>query len=342
MKRLLSIALLFVGLTTHAQNSPQEWVKYTSDGYFYDIESGHNSQNLSEAKFKNDLLDLARANLSKQIQVRVAEVSQMDKNVVDGRSSILYTSMRSVSTDVDMQLAETRTHCDPASGKWYAIVFINKVEACNYYKNDIQMRISNLNNALNIADNYVSTGFKAKAKTELQNAMSQLEGAGKSFFWLNVFGMPEYQLNQLLDQMHRLEQTVKAKLVELEHGITYCVVCTADNFGSNYTKLQNELKGELSKLGCSFVDDAENADYVIRVEASAREYNKMTTAGGSAYFSYVDAAVAIDKNATGQRIFEDEISVKGSHTIGFEEAGRDGYKKVGKEISNLLKENIKQ
>ena len=178
--------------------------------------------------------------------------------------------------------------------------------------------------------------------TELQNAMSQLEGAGKSFFWLNVFGMPEYQLNQLLDQMHRLEQTVKAKLVELEHGITYCVVCTADNFGSNYTKLQNELKGELSKLGCSFVDDAENADYVIRVEASAREYNKMTTAGGSAYFSYVDAAVAIDKNATGQRIFEDEISVKGSHTIGFEEAGRDGYKKVGKEISNLLKENIKQ
>lgn len=341
MNRLLIVLLLLASLQLKAQNYPSEWMRYTTDAYFHDIEHGSNSQNLSEAKFKNDLLDLARTNLSKQIQVRVAEVSQMNKNVVDGRSSILYTSIRNVSTDIDMQLAETRTHFDPASEKWYAIVYINKEAACNYYNNDIQMRISNISSALRIADNYISTGFKAKAKAELQNAMPQLEGAGKSFFWLNVFGMPQYQLQPLLDEMNRLEQTVKAKLAELEHGITYCVVCNADNFGKKYTKLQNEVKGELSATGCNFVDDPAVADYIIRIEASAREYNKMNTAGGSAYFTYVDAAVAIDKNATGQRIFEDEISVKGSHTLGFEEAARDGYKKVSKEISNLLKDNVK-
>lgn len=341
MNRLLIVLLLLASLQLKAQNYPSEWMRYTTDAYFHDIEHGSNSQNLSEAKFKNDLLDLARTNLSKQIQVRVAEVSQMDKNVVDGRSSILYTSMRNVSTDVDMQLAETRTQFDPVSEKLYVIAYINKEEACNYYKKDIQMRISNLNNALNIADNYINTGFKAKAKTELENAMPQFDGAGKSFFWLNVFGLPGYQLNQLLDQVHRLEQNVKAKLVELEHGVTYCVVCNAKNFGKSYPKLQNELKGDFSKMGCNFVDDPKSADYVIRVEAESREYNQMNTAGGSAYFSYVDASVAIDKNATGQRIFEDEISVKGSHTLSFEEAGRDGYKKVSKEICDLLKENIK-
>lgn len=343
MNRIAAIALLLLAtLSLKAQNYPSEWVRYTSDGYFHDIESGRNSQNLPETRFKNDLLDLARTNLSKQIQVRVAEVSNMDKNVVNGRSSIVYTSMRSVSTDVDMQLAETRTQFDPASEKLYVIVYINKGEACNYYKNDVQMRISNLNNALNIADNYIRTGFKAKAKTELEDAMPQLDEVGKSFFWLNVFGMPEYQLGQLLDQVHQLEQTMKAKVAELEHGTTYCVVCTADNFGKKYAKLQNEVKGELSATGCNFVEDPNAADYVIRIEASAREYNQMNTAGGSAYFSYVDAAIAIDKNATGQRIFEDEISVKGSHTISFEEAGRDGYKKISKEISKILKENIYQ
>lgn len=342
MNRFIAIFLsLIVGLATQAQNYPSEWVKYTSDGYYHDIESGRNSQNQPETRFKNDLLDLARSNLSKQVQVRVAEVSKMDKNVVDGHSSILYTSMRSVSTDVDMQLAETRTQFDPASEKLYVIAYISKEDACNYYKNDVQMRISNLNNALSIADNYIRTGFKAKAKTELENALQQFDGAGKSFFWLNVFGMPEYQLNQYLDQVNHLEQTMKAKLAELEHGVTYCVVCNAKNFGKSYPKLQNELKGELSKMGCNFVDRPESADYVIRVEASSREYNQMNMAGGSAYFSYVDATVAIDKNATGQRIFEDEISVKGSHTLSFEEAGRDGYKKVSKDISNLLKENIK-
>ena len=342
MNRIVSIIiLLFTVFSLKAQNYPSEWVKYTSDGYFHDIESGRNSQNLSDTKFKNDLLDLARANLSKQIQVRVEEVSRIDKNVVDGRSTILYSSERNFTTDVDMQLAETKSQYDLVSDKQYVIVYINKQEACNYYKNDVQMFISNVNNTLNIAENYIRSGFKSKAKTELQNALPLFDEAAKSFFWLNVFGMPEYQLQQYLDQVHQLEQTIKSKLSELEHGVSYCVVCNADNFGKKYVKLQNELKGELSASGCNFVDDPMSADYIIYVDASAREYNKMSNAGGTAYYTYVDASVAIDKNATGQRIFEDEISVKGSHTLSFEEAGRDGYKRVSKEISKLLKDNIK-
>ena len=153
--------------------------------------------------------------------------------------------------------------------------------------------------------------------------------------------MPKPLLQHHLNRVHHAEQSLKTKIAELEHSTTYCVLCTADNFGEPYPLLENEVKGELSATGCNFVDDPTAADYIIRIDASAREYNKMNTTGGSAYFTYVDAAVAIDKNATGQRIFEDEISVKGSHTLGFEEAARDGYKKVSKEISNLLKENIK-
>lgn len=342
MNRITATVLLLLAvISLKAQRCPSEWVKYTSDGYFHDIESGSNDQNLSDAKFKNNLLDLARSNLSKQIQIRVEEVSQIDKNVVDGYASILYSSKRNFTTDVDMQLAEAKSLFDPASGKLYVIVYINKEEACGFYKNDIKMFTSNVNNALNIAENYILTGFKSKAKTELQNTLPLFDGISKSFFWLNVFGLPEFQLQQYLDQVHQLEQTVKTKLAELEYSTCYCVVCNADIFGKKYAKLQNEVKGELSSRGCNFVEDPTAADYVIRIEASAREYNQMNTGGGSAYFTYVDATVAIDKNATGQRIFEDELSVKGSHTLSFEEAGREGYKKVSKEISNLLKETIK-
>ena len=134
------------------------------------------------------------------------------------------------------------------------------------------------------------------------------------------------------------EQTVKKLLSELEYGTTYCVVCTTDLFGQRYVKLANEVKGELSAQGCNFVDDASSADFVIRITASARKYNESY----GAYFTYVDAAVSIDKNATGQRIFEDEVSVKGSHTLSYDEAARDGFKKISKEISKMLKQNIKQ
>lgn len=340
MNRIVAIALLVtVGLFARAQ-CPSEWLQYTTSGYFYDVESAQNEQNLPEASLKSDLLDLARANLSKQIEVRVNEVSRIDKNVVNGNTDIRYTSQRHFTTDVDMKLAETRSIIDRASGKMYVIAYINKEEACNYYRKELQMLLSNVDQALEMAKNYINTGFKTKAKDELGKALPLFEQTSEPFFWFNVFGMDESQMSHYLDQVHQKEQSVKAKLAELEHGVTYCVVCRADNFGKNYPKLKNELKGELSKMGCNFVDEPENADYVIHIEASTREYNQMSTTNGSAYFGYVDATIVIDKNATGQRIYEDEISVKGSHTISFEEAGRDGYKRISKEISNLLKENI--
>ena len=57
MNRLLIVLLLLASLQLKAQNYPSEWMRYTTDAYFHDIEHGSNSQNLSEAKFKNDLLD---------------------------------------------------------------------------------------------------------------------------------------------------------------------------------------------------------------------------------------------------------------------------------------------
>ena len=77
MNRIITLAfLLLVGLFAKAQSYPLEWSNYTGQGYFFAIESGNNNEQKDEAKFRNDLLDLARANLSKQIQVKVEEVSQ--------------------------------------------------------------------------------------------------------------------------------------------------------------------------------------------------------------------------------------------------------------------------
>lgn len=333
MKRFFTIViLLFVGIATIAQNYPSEWAKYTSDGYFHDIES---------AQYKQDALDLALSNLAKQIQVRVKEVSQIDKQVVNGRSSINYNSQKNFSTDVDMDLVQTLSNYNGNLGKYYVIAYINKEEACNFYENEIKMLISNIDSHIAIADNYINTGFKTKAKEELQNTLALYSQKDKPLFWLNVFGLNDNMIQLYLNKINNNEQTIKSKLADLEYGVTYCVICTADNFGKNYSKLQNEIKGDLSTSGCNFVDDPNQADYVIYIDASSREYNQVNTSGGNAYFVYVDAVISIDKKATGQRVFEDEITVKGSHTMNYIEAGRDGYKKIRKEISEMLKENIK-
>lgn len=322
--------MLFVAVfAVSAQQYPSEWVRYTSDGYFHDIESSVNKQ---------EALDQARTNLARQIQVRVAEVSQMKKNSINGRSSISYSSSKTLSTDVDMNLSETKSYYDASQGKHYVMVFIDKAAACTYYENEVKMLISNTGNAITIADNYIGTGFKTKAKTELENALRLFDKAGNAFLWLNVFGLDDYKIQQYLNDVHGNEQTIKQKIADLEYGTTYCVICEADMFGKRYVKLANEVKGELSAQGCNFVNDAANADIVINISASARKYNQFQ----GAYFTYIDAVVSIDKTATGQRIFEDEVSIKGAHTLSYDEAARDGYKQITKEITKILKENIKQ
>lgn len=341
MKKLIAIAfLLFVGIISNAQDYPYEWRQYTSDGYFHDIESDTNDGGIPETQFKNNLFDIARSNLAKQIQLKVTEVSQMSKDVVNGNANIYYSSQRDFSTNVEMRFVESQSYLDVLTGKQYVIVFINKKEACDYYEREIKMLMGRIDNQIAIADNYISSGFKAKAKTELQNALKMFVESDDMFFWLNIFGLSDYQIQQYSTQIQEKERTVKSELADLEYGTSYCIICTADSFGKVYPKLKNEIKGDLSASGCNFVDDPDLADYVIHIDASAREYNKMTNAGGMAYFTFIDAAVSIDKVTTSQRIYEDEISVKGSHTLSYDEAARDGYKKIRKEISKMLKENI--
>ena len=261
----------------------------------------------------------------------------MDKQAINGHSSILYRSSASFSTDIDMSLAETKSYYNENLGKHYALVYIDKAATCTYYENQVKMLVSKSGNALTIADNYVSSGFKQKAKAELQKSLSLFDDVAKDFFWLNVFGLDEYRIQNYLNQVNNREQNIKQRLADLEYGTTYCVVGSADLFGKRYVKLMNEVKGELATSGCNFVDTPSEADVVINIQASARRYNEFQ----GAYFTYVDAAVSIDKKATGQRIFEDEVSVKGAHTLSYDEAARDGYKQIKKEIVKMLKENIK-
>lgn len=284
---------------------------------------------------------MARTNLAKQIEVKVNEVNLTNKEVVNGNANIHYSSHRMISTNVDMKFAESKSHIDIVNGRQHVIVYINKEQASKYYENELKQLISTTDNSLTIAENYKNSGFKSKAKEELNKALVALDNTRDLFFWLNVFGMPDYKPEQYINNINQLEQTIKKELSVLEYGTTYCIMCKADNFGHNYLKLRNEIKGDLSEAGCNFVDDLNTADYVIYIDAASRQYNTFVIGNVTEYFSYVDAVIAIDKVVTNQRIFEDEISAKGSHTLSFDEAGRDGFKKIRTEISKIIKENIK-
>lgn len=107
-----------------------------------------------------------------------------------------------------------------------------------------------------------------------------------------------------------------------------------------YSKLETDIKNELSTWGCRFTDNAVAADYVIDIKASVREQQKAEVEGKDFYTSYVDVELTIDNNVVNQRIYNDEISIKGIHTVNYEDAARDGYKKTVSEICKILRNEI--
>ncbi len=75
---------------------------------------------------------------------------------------------------------------------------------------------------------------------------------------------------------------------------------------------------------------------------SAREQNIAVLDGMTSYFAYADAQITIDKGATSQRIYENEISVKGGYTQNYTQAAKTAYKDLSKQLSEIIKESIKE
>ncbi|MDE5612959.1 MAG: hypothetical protein K2I90_13215 [Odoribacter sp.] len=335
--------LCLIGWTLNlsAQSCPPEWVKYTSGDYLYDIQSDNNNRGVSETDFKNQLLNAARANLAKKVQMQVKEEAGMNKSAVDGKSHVSYTSSTRFSTDVDLKFVDTRTLYNADTKEGLAIAFIEKATACMFYRNEIGRILDKVDNALKTANNYIVSGFKERAKAEVEAVLPEFSRTEEPFFWLNFFGVSRAETSELADKCNAREQAVKQLLADLKHGTLICLVCTADLFGRSYPTLQNELKGKLSAGGCSFTDNPAEADWVIRVKVSARKQKTAVLGGITSYFAYADALITIDKGITSQRIYEDEISVKGGHTRNYTEAAREAYKDLSKRLGEILKGSTK-
>ncbi len=339
MKRAwIILCVLGIGLCCRAQSYPPEWINYTSGEYLYDLQSDRNDGNRSGTELKAYLLNIARTNLAKQIQVRVQDIARLEKEAVDGRSSISYSSQTTFSTDVELKLVETKSLYDATSKTVYAIACIHRETACNYYNNELAILYNKVGNALVLADNFIAAGFKAKAQAELESALKCWDPIDANLLWINIFGASQAEVVGWQERFNASEQQIKARLADLKHATAIYLVCEADIFGQRSSDLQNKLKGVLAAKGCNFVTTPTNADWVITIRASAREFNAPTTFGVKTYHAYLDATIAIDKVATSQRIYEDTVSEKGSHTLSYRKAARaacnDLSKRLGQTISN--------
>lgn len=337
---ILAFVWTFLGL--NAQNCPPEWVKYTYGGYLYDIQHDVKPLNLLESDFKNHLLNTARTNLARQIEVRVKDSAELNKMSVDGKTKVSYSSTTNFLTELDLKLVETRAIYNSNTYEGYAIAYVNKAAAVNFYKNELSIISNKISNHIELANNYEESGFKKKAQNELNKTLELFSKVEEPLFWINVFGAEQSDLNKLQEDFNFTEQLIVRRMAELEHSNVIYISCVADIFGKPYTTMVNSIKGELSKKGCSFTSDPQSADWVINIICSSREYSSVKTGSNNTFFAYIDAKITIDKISTSQRIYENEITMKGGHTSGFNGAAKVGYQDISIELSKIININLNQ
>ena len=321
---------------------------YPTNSYF----SGFAMNNVNKGddldKALESIKTAARVEAVSTIQVHVQSVKQdysRSDNYTSGKKEYAdfyerFESMTKLSTDIDIPGLKIESYRD--GNTVAAFAFVKKCDLQRQLEKQITMGLTRLETQMDNAEELINNGQKAEARnrvTELANDFSNIERNQGLLLAVD----PEADAESLqLNETKALQQRHAKMTAALKNGIYIALQCEADCFGTSYPTLQNEIKGQLSSLGCTFTDNADEADWQIVISSKAREHRAESYGKYTSYFVYVDSHIAITKQATKQKVYEDEISVKGGDTQSNANAARVAYKDSAKKLNEIIKEQVNQ
>lgn len=356
MKEFLLIMLSALSLTAFAQTEPNWYDNdmrrafYPQGQYFVGYAEGQRMGSESVGSATERLKNAARVEAVSTIRVHVKNttVNQALSQTLRTMEGTFRQSAREFSsatqTTVDMEIPglQIESWRNPQTGEIAAFAYVKKSTLIRQLEKKITVGLTKIETAMDQIDQLVANGQKLQARDLAEKTVPLFLEIDEAQKLLAAVDENADEESLQLQETRALQNRLTGLVAQLKHGLNIFLSCHADMFGQNYTALKKTIEGELSKMGVTFVSNAAQSDWAIYVDAPAREYRKNDLGGTSSYFSYVDAGIIIDKTTTGQRIYEDQITEKGGHTMNFEQAARDAYKNIAPKISEIIKNQIQQ
>ena len=355
MKKLLQFILLIIGIAAYGQqpawyDHTQRSADYPTGEYFTGFAEGQKQNGESTDAAIKRLTDAARAEAAATIRVHVKNnttTTGLSRTIKDMEGTFRQSTREiktntSTSTDMKITGLQVETWQNPQNGNIAAFAWVKKATLIRQLEKTITVELTKIETALDQINQLLADGQKMQARNIAEGTLPRFEQVDEAQKTLAVVDENADEESLQLGQTRELQSRLTQLAVQLKHGINIYIDCKADMFGTAYNTLKGEIQGQLSSLGCTFVSSAADSDWAIYINASAREYNKATFGNTNTYFCYVDADIAVEKTATGARIYEDRMSVKGGHTISYEQAARQGYKDISPKLSDIIKQQIQQ
>ncbi len=355
MKNQLIILLSALSLTAVAQqpnwysDSDRE-ANYPKWQYFVGFAEGQRQSGESIEAAMSRMKNAARVEAVSTIRVHVQNTTvnqalSQTLRTMEGtfrQSAREFSSATTTSVDMEIPGLQVEAWRNPKTGEIAAFAYVKKSTFIRQLEKKITVGLTKIETSLDQIDQLIATGQKMQARELAQKTLPQFYEIDETQKILAAVDENADEETLQLQETRTLQHRLTGIIAQLKNGINIYLDCKADLFGINYSALKGEIQRALSPMGCTFVRSASEADWAIYVTTAAREYNKNDFGGGSTYYAYVDANIAIDKQTTGQRIYEDAISEKGGHTHNFEQAARQAYKDISPKISKIIKEQIQQ
>ena len=241
----------------------------------------------------------------------------------------------------------TESWCDQENAEVHGFAYVRISDLKNHFREKINMSLIRAESIIDNVSTLVEYGNKIKAREKAKTAMplfAEVEYAQRLLLALDNSTNVRQSLQ--MEKAYRLKSEVLRLVADLQHSTAICLKCKAVTVGNRrYPTLANAIKGKLSEIGCNFVEEPSQADWIIDIDASVTKI-----LNSSFVFAYVNGSVKVTKTATGQVIYEESIdAVENGHTAdgikggGNSEASAasEAYKDVARAIGDKLLKLIK-
>lgn len=118
--------------------------------------------------------------------------------------------------------------------------------------------------------------------------------------------------------------------------------CSALTTSYTYTQLRGDIAGCLAQYGYRVVTSSSEATWTVQVNGSIGKQQQSVIASKTWYFTEVIVSIMIDRGAYAKRIYETNLTQKGSHLTDFDEAALDAYRRITPKICETIVQQISQ
>jgi hypothetical protein len=227
---------------------------------------------------------------------------------------------------------------NPKTNEVFAFAWVKKTDLVRTLNKQIISHITRAEMAVEEAEGLLAEGEKGTAHKALEKATRYLQQVEEIQQRVQRVDANTEMEDMAFAESNALKQRASALSQQLKNGVTVYVGGDVSILDKSYPTFVQQIKQEISPIGCTFVANEKEADWVIRLHGTTQEYNTIQTDSYNAFVVITTVEIEIAKK--GQIIYSGNVSKKVVHTMSIELAAQEAYSEARKEIAAQISEII--